>query len=68
MKTPKPKPRRTPDADADEMTMRDIFAAFTIAGLHANPAPEIKGLSPGDIAEIAYVQADMLLEIRKETL
>jgi len=66
MKTPKPKPRRNPDAD--EMTMRDIFAAFVLAGLHANPAPDFKGLSPGDIAEIAYVQADELLETRKETL
>ena len=66
MKTPKPKPRRNPDAD--EMTMRDIFAAFTIAGLHANSAPEVKGLGLQDIADIAYEQADELLETRKETL
>jgi hypothetical protein len=69
--TPRPskavkKPRQKTNPDAEEMTMRDIFAAFVLAGLHANPAPEVKSLGLEDIAEISYEQADVILLARKD--
>jgi hypothetical protein len=68
--TPRPskavkKPRQKTTPDAEEMTMRDIFAAFALAGINANQKAW-DNLSNEDLVDISYTQADHMLRFRKD--
>lgn len=51
--------------EVDGMTMRDYFAAHALQGLLASRIAAERGHNHADVAEIAYANADAMLEARK---
>jgi hypothetical protein len=47
------------------MTLRDWFASVALAGLCANSSPEFEAHDAGNLAQMAYAQADAMLTRRK---
>lgn len=45
-----------------DVTLRDLFAAFALAGIRANPDVDIQD---ADVASDAYAQADAMLAARE---
>lgn len=55
-------------AKLDDLTTRDVFAAFALVAIHAQPDRENRPVDASDAATQAYQLADALLSRKKDTL
>ena len=52
------------ETDLNNMTMRDLFAAFAMAGMSARDSFDAGQQSPEQRARLAYIEADALIRER----
>jgi hypothetical protein len=50
------------ETDLNNMTLRDLFAAFAIAGMNST---NVFNAGPEQRAKLAYIEADAMIEARR---
>ena len=54
------------ETDLNNMTMRDLFAAFAMAGMNSKDAFNAGQARPEQRAKLAYIEADAMIEARRQ--
>ena len=54
------------ETDLNNMTMRDLFAAFAMAGMNSKGVFNAGQARPEQRAKLAYIEADAMIEARRE--
>lgn len=54
------------ETDLNNMTMRDLFAAFALAGMNSTSVFNAGQARPEQRAKLAYIEADAMIEARRQ--
>lgn len=54
------------ETDLNTMTMRDLFAAFALAGMNSQSVFNSGLARPEQRAKLAYIEADAMIEARRQ--
>jgi hypothetical protein len=54
------------ETDLNNMTMRDLFAAFAMAGMNSRDVFDAGQARPEQRAKLAYIEADAMIEARRQ--
>ena len=54
------------ETDLNNMTMRDLFAVFAMAGMNSRDVFDAGQERPEQRAKLAYIEADAMIEARRQ--